>query len=441
MRLFDHPHILKVTDYLQSPRHIYIVLEYASRGELFDYLVEQQTLSEDKARNFLRQIIYGLEYLHSLGVCHRDLKPENILLDEHLNVKIADFGFARFVKSNIAETSCGSPHYAAPEIIKGIPYNGKAADVWSCGVILFALLAGYLPFDDTSIRGLLIKVKRGQFAMPSFSDAAQDLILRMLTLDPTQRITIEELKNHKFFRSELPEDYVLPKALPMQCMIPLDISEVSQDILDVLRKVGYKDDEELAEDLQAVGHSMAKVFYFMLMQRSSLDFCDWSKCNGSEGVSIMYEGRESSYVLNQSDRFHREEVSLESLSSVHSLAVRHEWDIPGSGTGRGEGGGGDGGGGGLERGRELRIRGMIVVDVMLGVQQLAGQFGMQWMHPDEFTIVGRYEASGLLILVQLELMTDELTLRLTIQCCKGNAEMFEAFCQAICERFAGNLEE
>lgn len=95
----------------------------------------------------------------------------------------------------------------------------------------------------------------------------------------------------------------------------------------------------------------------------------------------------------------------------------------------------------MERGRELRIRGMIVVDVMLGVQQLAGQFGMQWMHPDEFTIVGRYEASGLLILVQLELMTDELTLRLTIQCCKGNAEMFEAFCQAICERFAGNLEE
>ncbi|OHS94057.1 CAMK family protein kinase [Tritrichomonas foetus] len=141
MRLVDHPHILKLVDFLESPRHLYIVLEYASKGELFDYLVEKKTLPEDVAIRFFRQIIYGLEYLHSLGICHRDLKPENILLDESLNVKIADFGFARFVKTNIAETSCGSPHYAAPEVIRGQPYDGRAADIWSCGVILYALLA------------------------------------------------------------------------------------------------------------------------------------------------------------------------------------------------------------------------------------------------------------------------------------------------------------
>jgi BR serine/threonine kinase len=145
MRLFDHPHILKVVDYLESPKHIYIVLEYASKGELFDYLVERASLDESSTRDFLRQIIYGLEYLHSLGICHRDIKPENILLDANLNVKIADFGFARFVKSSIADTSCGSPHYAAPEIVKGGPYNGKAADVWSCGVVVYALIAVCFP--------------------------------------------------------------------------------------------------------------------------------------------------------------------------------------------------------------------------------------------------------------------------------------------------------
>ena len=141
MRLVDHPHLLKLVDILESPRHLYIVTEYAGKGELFDYLVQHHFLPEAVAMNFFRQIIYGLEYLHSLGICHRDLKPENILLDENLNIKIADFGFARVVKENIAETSCGSPHYAAPEVIKGQPYDGRAADVWSCGVILFALLA------------------------------------------------------------------------------------------------------------------------------------------------------------------------------------------------------------------------------------------------------------------------------------------------------------
>jgi BR serine/threonine kinase len=141
MQLLDHPHILKLVDILESPRHLYIVLEYASEGELFSFLVTRRTLSEDVAMRFFRQIIYGLEYLHMMGICHRDLKPENILLDQNLSLKIADFGFARFLRTNIAETSCGSPHYAAPEVIRGQPYDGRCADVWSCGVILFALLA------------------------------------------------------------------------------------------------------------------------------------------------------------------------------------------------------------------------------------------------------------------------------------------------------------
>ena len=246
MRLVDHPHLLKLGDVLESQRHLYIVLEYASKGELFDFLTERRFLKEDLAFRFFRQIIYGLEYLHSLGICHRDLKPENILLDEQFNVKIADFGFARFVKSNVAETSCGSPHYAAPEVIKGDPYDGKAADVWSCGVILYALLAGYLPFDDVNVRNLLNKVKRGYYQMPQFSPPVKDLISRMLTLDPASRITIAQIKAHPCFRMHLPDDYVLPYPLPVPSFeAPVPLEAIPPDVVNLLKKIGYANEDEL----------------------------------------------------------------------------------------------------------------------------------------------------------------------------------------------------
>lgn len=141
MRLLDHPHLLKLIEVCESARHLYIILEYAPHGELFDYLIARRKLDLAEALHFFREIIYGLEYLHTHAICHRDLKPENILLDDFDHIKVADFGFARWMKSNIAETSCGSPHYAAPEVIRGERYDGRLADIWSCGVILFALLA------------------------------------------------------------------------------------------------------------------------------------------------------------------------------------------------------------------------------------------------------------------------------------------------------------
>ena len=141
MRLLSHPHLLKLEEFAESPRHLYIVLEYAQNGELFDFLIKRRSLPLDLGMHFFHEMVYALEYLHEHAICHRDLKPENILLDQYNHIKIADFGFARWMRANIAETSCGSPHYAAPEVIKGIPYDGRFADIWSLGVILFALLA------------------------------------------------------------------------------------------------------------------------------------------------------------------------------------------------------------------------------------------------------------------------------------------------------------
>ena len=140
MRLLDHPHLLKLHEVCESTRHIYIILEYAEHRELFDFLINCKNCPMEVSLKFFRQIIYGLEFLHVHAICHRDLKPENIMLDENDDIKIGDFGFARWMKSNIAETSCGSPHYAAPEVIRGVPYDGRAADIWSCGVIFYALV-------------------------------------------------------------------------------------------------------------------------------------------------------------------------------------------------------------------------------------------------------------------------------------------------------------
>ena len=140
MRLLDHPHLLQLLEVCESTRHIYMVLEFASNGELFDYLVLQKKLDPQVAISFFRQLILGLEYLHLHGICHRDLKPENLLLDSFNKIKIADFGFARWMQSNIVETGCGSPHYASPEVIKGFPYDGRTADIWSCGVIFYAMV-------------------------------------------------------------------------------------------------------------------------------------------------------------------------------------------------------------------------------------------------------------------------------------------------------------
>ncbi|KAK5623829.1 hypothetical protein CRENBAI_003876 [Crenichthys baileyi] len=141
LKLIEHPHVLKLHDVYENKKYLYLVLEHVSGGELFDYLVKKGRLTPKEARKFFRQIISALDFCHSHSICHRDLKPENLLLDEKNNIRIADFGMASLqVGDSLLETSCGSPHYACPEVIRGEKYDGRKADAWSCGVILFALL-------------------------------------------------------------------------------------------------------------------------------------------------------------------------------------------------------------------------------------------------------------------------------------------------------------
>ncbi|OQV19619.1 5'-AMP-activated protein kinase catalytic subunit alpha-2 [Hypsibius exemplaris] len=206
LKLFRHPHIIKLYQVISTPTDIFMIMEYVSGGELFDYIVKHGRLKETEARRFFQQIISGVAYCHRHMVVHRDLKPENLLLDFKLNVKIADFGLSNMMMDGeFLRTSCGSPNYAAPEVISGKLYAGPEVDIWSCGVILYALLVGALPFDDEHVPTLFRKIKSGVFPIPSsLSQSVVSLLCHMLQVDPIKRSSIQDIRNHEWFMKDLP---------------------------------------------------------------------------------------------------------------------------------------------------------------------------------------------------------------------------------------------
>ncbi|KAK2800382.1 hypothetical protein FQN51_006108 [Onygenales sp. PD_10] len=202
MKLIEHPNIINLYDVWENRGELYLVLEYVEGGELFDYVSESGPLPEIEAVRLFRQIIAGLSYCHRFNICHRDLKPENILLDSNCNIKLADFGMAALQPAgHWLNTSCGSPHYASPEIIYGQRYHGDKADIWSCGIILFAMLAGYLPFDGGDLPNTLRLVKKGEYVFPPWlSPEAMNLVQRILQKQPDERITINDMWNHPLLK-------------------------------------------------------------------------------------------------------------------------------------------------------------------------------------------------------------------------------------------------
>ena len=229
LSMLEHPNIIKTYTISETPKKYYIIMEYCEGGELFDYIVEKERLKESEASIFFYQLINALEYIHSKGIAHRDLKPENLLLSQNKkSIKIIDFGLSNFFENgnNCLETPCGSPSYASPEIIRGEVYDGFKIDIWACGIILFAMLCGYLPFDDdeeeekveqddkkyfsqSNVGGeeksednevLFQKILDGKIDFPDYlSDMAIDLIQKMLVVKPDDRIEISDIKKHKFY--------------------------------------------------------------------------------------------------------------------------------------------------------------------------------------------------------------------------------------------------
>ncbi|XP_061381461.1 serine/threonine-protein kinase BRSK2 isoform X2 [Danaus plexippus] len=272
MKLIEHPHVLGLSDVYENKKYLYLVLEHVSGGELFDYLVKKGRLTPKEARRFFRQIISALDFCHSHSICHRDLKPENLLLDERNNIKIADFGMASLQPAgSLLETSCGSPHYACPEVIRGEKYDGRRADVWSCGVILYALLVGALPFDDDNLRQLLEKVKRGVFHVPHFVPPdCQQLLRGMIEVNPEKRMTLAEITRHPWVtaggRGELEQE--LPMMEVVQTRVLPSAEAIDPDVLQAICSLGcFKHREKLIQDLLSPHHNTEKVIYFLLLER------------------------------------------------------------------------------------------------------------------------------------------------------------------------------
>jgi serine/threonine protein kinase len=257
MKLVRHNYVVDLKEVLASRTKIFIVLELITGGELFDKIVSEGRFDEDTARFYFRQLVDGVEYCHSRGVCHRDLKPENLLLDEKMNLKISDFGLSALYDappadgataeasggaSQLLHTTCGTPNYVAPEVLADKGYDGRAADVWSIGVILYVLLAGFLPFDEPTMSALFRKIQKAEFTYPTwFTPEVRALLDKILVAQPEKRISLLEVKNDIWYNKDIDESIIAAeKARALMTGGPKPVEEPASAFADA----DIKEDEE-----------------------------------------------------------------------------------------------------------------------------------------------------------------------------------------------------
>ncbi|XP_075765539.1 serine/threonine-protein kinase SIK2 isoform X2 [Pelodiscus sinensis] len=266
MKMLDHPHIIKLYQVMETKSMLYLVTEYAKNGEIFDYLANHGRLSEPEARRKFWQILSAVEYCHSRKIVHRDLKAENLLLDNNMNIKIADFGFGNFYKSGEPLTTwCGSPPYAAPEVFEGQQYEGPQLDIWSMGVVLYVLVCGALPFDGPTLPILRQRVLEGRFRIPYFmSEECEHLIRRMLVLDPAKRLSVAQIKEHKWMLIEVPVQR--PILYPPGQENEPSIGEYNEQVLRLMHSLGI-DQQKTIESLQNKSYNHFAAIYYLLVER------------------------------------------------------------------------------------------------------------------------------------------------------------------------------
>uniref|UniRef100_A0AC35UC10 Non-specific serine/threonine protein kinase n=1 Tax=Rhabditophanes sp. KR3021 TaxID=114890 RepID=A0AC35UC10_9BILA len=262
-----HPHIIKLYQVISTPSDIFMFMEYVSGGELFEYIVSHGRLKVSEARRFFQQLISGVDYCHRHKVVHRDLKPENLLLDDKLNLKIVDFGLSNnMIDGDFLASSCGSLNYASPQVISGNLYAGPELDVWGSGVILYSMLVGCLPFDDSSVPLLFKKIKSGVFSIPDYLEkSAVKLLLHMLQVDPMKRATINDILNHEWFKKDLPA-YLFP---------PINESEASIIDIDAVREVcnkyGATEEDVTSALLGDDPHNQLSIAYNLFVDHKAFD--------------------------------------------------------------------------------------------------------------------------------------------------------------------------
>lgn len=264
LKQVNHPNIVKLYEIIETSKTIFLIMEFVPCGELFDYIVARSRLTEEQAGHFYTQILSGLEYLHKQNIIHRDLKPENLLLDENNNIKIVDFGLSFLdTTGDLLKTACGSPCYAAPEMIAGKKYKGKNVDVWSCGIILFAMVCGYLPFEDPNTSTLYKKIMAGHYKCAKWvSIEAQDLMKKILNVSPEYRYTIDNIRNHPWFSKF--------SSLNMHKSVNY-LNKSDEEVLKNIQKLGL-DPEYTRDSLNAGKFNNHTATYFILLMKAQKEF-------------------------------------------------------------------------------------------------------------------------------------------------------------------------
>uniref|UniRef100_A0A8C3JDZ6 Maternal embryonic leucine zipper kinase n=1 Tax=Calidris pygmaea TaxID=425635 RepID=A0A8C3JDZ6_9CHAR len=269
MKNLRHQHICQLYHVIETSTKVFVVLEYCPGGELFDYIISKDRLSEEEARVFFRQIVSAIAYVHSQGYAHRDLKPENLLIDKEHNLKLIDFGLCAKPKGgldNRLSTFCGSPAYAAPELIQGKAYIGSEADIWSMGVLLYALLCGFLPFDDNSLMAVYRKITRGKYSIPKWlSPGSTLLISQMLQVDPKKRITVKHLLSHPW----LVQGY--SDAVQWQSKYPL--RHLDEDCITELSVFHKQSREDISKLISEWKYDQMSATYLMLQSKKARGKC------------------------------------------------------------------------------------------------------------------------------------------------------------------------
>uniref|UniRef100_A0A671W0P7 non-specific serine/threonine protein kinase n=1 Tax=Sparus aurata TaxID=8175 RepID=A0A671W0P7_SPAAU len=266
MKLLNHPHIIKLYQVMETKDMLYIVTEYAKNGEMFDHLTSNGRMSEDEARKKFWQILTAVDYCHRHHIVHRDLKTENLLLDANMNIKLADFGFGNFYNAGEPlSTWCGSPPYAAPEVFEGKEYEGPQLDIWSLGVVLYVLVCGSLPFDGPSLPALRQRVTEGRFRIPFFmSQDCENLIRKMLVVDPARRISVAQIKQHRWMLAD-------PTAAHQTLSHSLteynsNLGDYNEPVLGIMNTLGI-DRQRTIESLQSSSYNHFSAIYYLLLER------------------------------------------------------------------------------------------------------------------------------------------------------------------------------
>ncbi|XP_059814595.1 MAP/microtubule affinity-regulating kinase 3a isoform X1 [Hemitrygon akajei] len=333
MKCLNHPNIVKLFEVIETEKTLYLVMEYASGGEVFDYLVAHGRMKEKEARAKFRQIVSAVQYCHQKQIVHRDLKAENLLLDADMNIKIADFGFSNeFIIGNKLDTFCGSPPYAAPELFQGKKYDGPEVDVWSLGVILYTLVSGSLPFDGQNLKELRERVLRGKYRIPFYmSTDCENLLKRFLVLNPSKRGTLEQIMKDRWINAGHDDDdelrpYVEPEldiADPKRIEIMVGMGYTREEIQDSLAKMKY---DEITATYLLLGRKSNELEVSDSSSSSNLSLAKIrpsSDLNNSTGQSPSHHKVQRSISANQKQRRYSDHAGP-SIPPVVSYAKRSQ---------------------------------------------------------------------------------------------------------------------